>query len=153
MVKNGAEKSLFSKVDQIGVLVGDIDRATEYYESLGIGPFERPNRILIDRKVYGKPAGDVKNTSRSAMIGQIEFELVQPISGKSVQREFLEGKGEGINHLGSSADDVDKETDKWVKQGFNVISSGKYMGGGGFAYFDTDRVGGFQFEIFKWPPK
>ena len=37
------DKSLFSKVDHIGVVVRDIDKAVEYYESLGIGPFEPVN--------------------------------------------------------------------------------------------------------------
>ncbi len=33
------EQLPFSKVDQIGVIVRDIDKAVEYYQSLGIGPF------------------------------------------------------------------------------------------------------------------
>ena len=153
--KAGKKESepLISRINHVGVLVNDMYSVVEYYESLGIGPFEPANRTATDRKVYGKPVDGIKNVAKTAMIGETQFELVQPVSGKSVQREYLDSRGEGISHLGSVVDDVDRETEKWVKQGFNVISNGKFAGGGGFAYIDTDRVGGFQFEIFKWPPK
>ena len=36
--------------------------------------------------------------------------------------------------------------------GFRVISSADTVGGGGYAYFDTDKVGGVQIELFETPP-
>jgi len=65
----------------------------------------------------------------------------------------LETKGEGINHLGFLVDDIDREVAKLVKKGFKVISSGKFLTGGGFAYFDTGKVGGILFELIQWPSK
>jgi len=153
MEKTGAEKLPFSKVDQVGIIVRDMDKAVEYYQSLGIGPFEALNVTATDRKVYGRPADDVKNEVKIAPAGGIELELVYPASGKSVQREFLETKGEGINHLGFIVDDIDKEVAKLVEKGFEIISSGKFVGGGGFAYFDTGKVGGVLFELIQFPPK
>ncbi len=32
-----------------------------------------------------------------------------------------------------------------------VISSGKFAGGGGFAYLDTDKIGGVIFDFFELP--
>lgn len=143
----------FGRIDQVGIVVRDIDRAIKYYESLGIGPFKPMNVTSIDREVYGKPAPDVKNVARVAQVGQLQIELIQPISGQSVQREFLESKGEGVNHLAFFVDDIAKETAKLTALGFKMISGGKLVGGGGFAYFDTDKVGGVQFEFVQWPPK
>ena len=153
MEKIGIEESPFSKVAQIGVIVRDMDKAIEYYQSLGIGPFEPLKTTSTDRKAYGKPAPDVKNLVRVAQMGQVQFELVQPVSGESVQKEFLEGRGEGINHLGFFVDDLDKEVAKLVEKGFKVISSGKLVGGGGFAYLDTDKVGGIMFELIQRPSR
>ena len=156
MEKSGVEKSPFSKVCQVGVIVKDVDKAVEYYQSLGIGPFEssKTAHLVTDRKVYGKPADDVKNKARLAqMMGQLYLELVQPVSGESIQKEFLETKGEGINHLGFLVDDIDKETAKLEEKGFKVISSTRYAGGGGIAYFDTDKVGGVIFELIQPPPE
>ena len=156
MEKSGVEKSPFSKVCQVGVIVKDVDKAVEYYQALGIGLFEssKTAHLVTDRKVYGKPADDVKNKARLAqMMGQLYLELVQPVSGESIQKEFLEIKGEGINHLGFFVDDLKKETAKMVEKGFKVISSTRYAGGGGIAYFDTDKVGGVIFELIQPPPE
>ena len=156
MEKIGTEKSPFSKVYHVGVVVKDIDKAVEYYQALGIGPFEpsKTAHLITDRKVYGKPADDVKNKARLAqMMGQLYLELVQPVEGEAIQKEFLKTKGEGINHLGFFVDDIDKETAKLVEKGFKIISSVRYTGGGGAFYFDTDKVGGVLFELVQWPPK
>ena len=154
MGKSGTEKPLFSKVDQIGVLVRDVEAAAKYFEALGIGPFgDPPDHIpAIDRVVHGKLAPDVKNRAKMVQLGEIEFELVQPVSGRSVQRERLEARGEGINHLGIFVVDLEKETAGLVEKGFKVISSGRFPGSGGFAYFDTDKVGGVQIELIQFPP-
>jgi len=152
MEKIGIEESPFSKVAQIGVIVRDMDKAIEYYQSLGIGPFEPLKTTSTDRKAYGKPAPEVKNLVRVAQMGQVQFELVQPVSGESVQKEFLESRGEGINHLGFLVDDLDNEVAKLVEKGFKVTNSVKFIGGGGVAYLDTDKVGGVMFELIQWPP-
>ena len=50
------EKSPFTRVAHIGVVVRDMDKAIAYYQSLGIGPFEPFKSIVaIERKMLGKP--------------------------------------------------------------------------------------------------
>jgi len=58
--KIGTEKSPFSEINQAGVVIMDMDKAIEYYSSLGIEPFEPLQVTAVDRKIYGKPADDVK---------------------------------------------------------------------------------------------
>ena len=136
------------KFHHVGVLVADLDEAIKYYQSLGIGPFVSvKGSTIVDRMVYGKPAPDVKNRASLGQLGPIKIDLTQPVSGKSIQREFLEKHGEGINHIAFQVDDLEKETAKLVERGFKVVSSAKFVGGGGFAYFDTDKVGGVQIEL------
>jgi len=151
MEKIGTEELPLSKVDHVGIIVRDMDRAIEHYQALGLGPFESLNVTPIERKVYDKPADDVKNVARVAQMGPVRLELVQPVSGESVQKEFLESRGEGINHLGFFVDDLDKEVAKLVEKGFKVISSVKLVGGGSSVYLDTDKVGGVIFELMQSP--
>jgi 4-hydroxyphenylpyruvate dioxygenase-like putative hemolysin len=153
MTKEINLKSPFSKIDQIGVIVKDLDQAVEYYSSLGIGPFEPLDLTRIERSVYGKPARGIRNRSRVAQMGSVQLELLQPVSGESVQMEFLEKRGEGINHLGFLVDDLETEVVRMRSRGFTVISSVKYAGGGGVAYLDTDRIGGVLFELIQWPSR
>jgi len=147
--------SPFAAVCQIGMVVRNMDAALEYFQALGIGPFESSNdpAPIVDRVVHGRPAPDVKNRISTTQMGAIELELVQPLSGKSIQKEFLEKQGEGINHIGFFVDDLAAETAKLVGKGFRVVSSGRTTSGGAFAYFDTDRVGGIIFELMQRPPQ
>ena len=147
MGKNETEKPPFSKAYQVGVVVREMDKAIEFYQSLGIGPFiEGPSAIAIDRKVYGKPA-DVKVRGAIAQMGRIEFELLQPVEGESIQREFLNSRGEGFIHINSHTDNIEKQKDELAKKGFDVIMNGTNPDGGSFAYFDTREVGGVILEL------
>ena len=85
-------------------------------------------------------------------MGPIGLELVQPVSGESIQKEYLERHGEGINHIAFVVDDIEEATSMMVEARFKVISCSKNEGGGGMAYFDTDRVGGVQIELEEIPP-
>lgn len=148
-------KSVFSKVDQVGMVVRDMDKAIEYYQSLGIGPFEPPKSLVYaERKVFGKPIDidSIKVKVFFAQMGPVQLELVQPVEGESLWKEFLETKGEGINHLGFFVDDIDKEEAELIKKGFRVPYRSRYQKGGGAAYFDTGKVGGVLFELVQWPP-
>lgn len=147
---NPGEKSPFSNVHQIGVIVRDMDEAVTFYEGLGIGPFESPKgpAPIFDRQVYGKPAPDVKNRISTTQMGAVQLELVQPVSGKSLQMEFLEKHGEGVNHLAFLVENLDGEVAKLVQKGFRVISSGKTPRNA-FAYLDTDKIGGVIFELIQ----
>lgn len=146
----------FSKVDQVGVIVRDLDKAVDYYQSLGIGPF-MPLRPLIykERKVLGKSVdlNSIKLKIKIAKLGSVELELIQPVEGESLWKEFLETKGEGINHLGFFVKDIDREEAKLVAQGVTVLYRSRFQNGGGAAYFDTKKIGGVLVELIQWPPK
>jgi len=143
---------LLSRFHHVGVVVKNVDEATEYYQGLGIGPFESSNLVHIDRKVYGKPAPDVKFVAKATTLGPIGFELVQPVSGETPQKKFLERCGEGINHIGFVVDDIEEAMSIMVKAGFKAVSVAKNKGGGGAAFFDTDQKGGVTIELEQLPP-
>ena len=143
--------SPFARVAQIGVIVRDLEAALAFYEALGLGPFKTSAGAapIVDREVYGKPAPDVKNRIATTRLGQVELELVQPVSGASMQREFLERHGEGVNHLGFVVEDLEAEVPRLLAKGFRIVSRGRVLGGGAFAYLDTDRIGGVVFELMQ----
>lgn len=143
---------ILSKFHHISIIVKDMDKAVEYYEALGIGPFEDSNMVHIDRKLYGKPTPtDIKNLVKATNLGPIGIELLQPVSGESPQKIFLESHGEGIHHIAFIVDDIKEATDIMAEAGFNVVSSSNNQGGGGMAFFDTERVGGVQIELEELP--
>ena len=143
---------LLTRMHHIGVMVRDIDEAVEYYRSIGIGPFGPSNLVHVDREIRGKPAPDVQNVARVTTLGPIGFEVVQAVSGESIQQEFLDRRGEGINHTAFIVDDIHEAIDVMAEGGFNLLSYANNVGGGGSAYFDTDRIGGVQIELEQLPP-
>lgn len=145
-----ARAGLWDRAYQVGVVVRDLDRAVEFYERLGIGPFvEGPSAHAVERIVFGEPASDAKVRGKIAQMGSIEFELLQPVAGRTVQGEFLETHGEGIVHICAHTDDLDGDIDELKSLGYDVISWGSLEDGGKFAYFDTRKVGGLVLELFQ----
>jgi len=153
MEKIGKEKSPFSTFDHVGVVVRDMDRAIEYYQSLGAGPFEPVTTPVAEKTFHGKPTEDYGVKIQMAQLGDIRIELIQPVEGESPSKEFLDSKGEGINHICFSVDDLEKEAAKLAKKGFKVVSSVKFVNGGGNVYFDTGKVGGVLTELLQQPPE
>ena len=143
-------KELLANFHHVGVVVRNIDDAMKYYEGLGFDPFKSMGAVPYGREVHGEPS-DLVNYAMGSHISSLEVELVQPVSGESVQKEFLDSKGEGINHICFRVDDIEEATSIMADEGFVPVSSCKFKGGGGMAYFDTDRVGGVLLELVEWP--
>jgi methylmalonyl-CoA/ethylmalonyl-CoA epimerase len=103
--------------------------------------------------LYGKPASsDIKLISRGGQMGPIWLELIQPVSGKYIHNEFLERRGEGINHMSFLVDDIEEAIPIMAEAGFETIVYQKNVGGGGMAFFDTDKIGGVIIELQELPP-
>ncbi len=148
-----ARSNLWDRAYQIGVVVRDIDQAKAFYERLGIGPFsEGPSAHTLERRVYGELAPNAKVRGATAQMGGIEFELLQPLAGRTIQGEFLERHGEGVVHLCAYTDDLDRDIQELTELGYEVISEGRVEDGGHFAYFDTREVGGLVLELFQPGP-
>jgi 4-hydroxyphenylpyruvate dioxygenase-like putative hemolysin len=115
-----------------------MERAVQFYESIGIGPFEDypPLKEYIKLKVSDE-TGFYNLKFKVAQVGDIQIQLCQPGEGKSPYKDFLEKKGEGVYHLGFVVDRVDEAEAELRKLGLNVLSSGRRADGSGFSYMDT----------------
>jgi methylmalonyl-CoA/ethylmalonyl-CoA epimerase len=134
MYPGKAVKSPFAKFTHVGLVVRDVNKSTEKLKSLGIGTF----------KVENEPRGGL--IVSIAEIGDKTLELRQPTMPGSPQMDFLKNKGDGIDHIAFSVEDIDKEKCKLTTQGFAVKNSGK-----DFANFDTG-IGGITFELVRVQP-
>ena len=144
-----AEKLPIGKIGQIGMVVKDMDKTIEYYESVGIGPFKQMKKIaFVKREFWGKPVpvDSIKSRITAAQMGPIQIELIEPVEGDSHWKRYLDTRGEGIHHFGFFVDDIDKEEAKVVEQGLDIVYSSRFDDGGGVCYFDPGR-GGVLFEL------
>jgi catechol 2,3-dioxygenase-like lactoylglutathione lyase family enzyme len=142
------------KFHHISVVVRDMEKAINYYESLGIGPFPpllgpQGKVPLADKTLHGKSAEwelDLRHAEGG--IGDLTFELIQPLEGDTPVKDFLEKHGEGIQHIGFFVDDIDAETAKLAEKGFKITQSAETPTIK-WAYFGTDAVGGFSIELMQ----
>jgi methylmalonyl-CoA/ethylmalonyl-CoA epimerase len=147
------EESPFSKLRHIAIVVKDIERAVQFYSSIGIGPFITPPKHVhhtdayVARTFRGESMGVVDLIVRETKIGPIVLQLVQPVAGECIEKEFLDKKGEGVQHLGFLVDDLDKQEDKVVKLGLKIAQRGRRGNGSGNTFFDTDALCGVVLEI------
>jgi methylmalonyl-CoA/ethylmalonyl-CoA epimerase len=143
-----AATSTFNKVFQVGLVVRDHDKTIERLSLLGIGPFY--DKILDpERKEWfrGQPM-NARFKISGAKMGDIELEVIQPVSGDSPHKEYLENQGEGIQHIACVVDDIEKEIDRLTKLGVSVLLRAKRPEGGGIAYLDLD-AGGLIVELVQ----
>ena len=136
------------KVNQVGIVVRDMDRAIKNYEEiLGVS---FPKVVIPDyfNRVYrGKPE-NFRMKIGLAMMGELQIELIQPLEGKTIYAEFLEKWGQGIHHLGFDVKDLDERVAAFRGLGIGVLMNGERVGGK-FAYMDTEGTLGIMVELMQ----
>lgn len=145
-------KFVLKEINQVCVVVEDLKGSMErYWKLFGLGPwsvytFAPPE--LTDMIVRGKPETYSMKIGLTN-IGPLMFELIQPLEGESIYKEFLEKKGEGLHHIASfKLDDVEEAIEYLKKQGISVLQSGRWHGSY-FAYMDTEKTLGMVVELVK----
>jgi len=147
---NKISNSMWDKTYQIGLVVRDMEEAVQHFESLGIGPFhEGPSAYAVERRVYGKDMPNNKVICRLAQMGPIEFELMQPVAGPSLQQEFLDKHGEGVLHICAYTEDIESDIEVMKEHGNDVIAYAKFDDGGVCAHLETREIGGLALELFQ----
>lgn len=147
-MSNQDSMALNWKLHHVGVVVRDLDTAVEFYQNLGI--VEKVSRIQVSE---GKKA---KLIGKFVRIGDLNLEFWQPIRGTTVQQEFLDTHGEGINHIAFSVDNYNETYNNWcddkgVRQVFGSKPPAEPPAGGG-GYFDLRQGHNILFELINLPP-
>jgi methylmalonyl-CoA/ethylmalonyl-CoA epimerase len=134
---------------QIAHVVRDIDAAMKHYwETFGIGPWDvytfAPPAVR-DSMVRGKPSNHAYLLAVTWK-NEVQLELMQPLSGRSIYDECLESKGEGLHHLKLYFPDCAAALAKFRNRGIDVIQSGK-IDADEFYYLDTEKALGYVIEV------
>ena len=126
LVKSPAKVTLKS-ITGVAIAVKDIMPMMASYQAiLGIGPwtvFEWDSSVVSGRTYHGRPS---QGSERAAVadVGGIRLTLVQPVSGDSIFRDFLNEQGEGLHHVELPVADVDEAAEILTGEGFPSLASG-----------------------------
>ena len=140
------EDKLFRSVIQIGMVVADLEKTLDNFQKLlGIGPFRVAEYPPEDdrgcmREYLGEP-GDFTGKFCFFQFGNIELEVIQPLSGQSIWRDFLEKHGPGLHHIKFSMDRLEPAQRRLEGAGFRCVQRGAAVGpnkGKVWAYYDLE---------------
>ncbi|MFN8321801.1 MAG: methylmalonyl-CoA epimerase [Chitinophagales bacterium] len=99
------------KIEHLGIAVKDLEISNNLFgKLLGSAP-------------YKTEAVDSENVNTSFFqIGQSKIELLHATSADSAIAKFIEKKGEGIHHIAFAVNDIEKEVERLIGEGFQPIS-------------------------------
>ena len=156
------------KFHHVGVIVEDMEKAIEFFQSLGIVDFPPETESSDNQPTWeeitaygetiikdGKPLITIEPGMKTGQVkfcsmGAVPLELIEPGNAfKEVNSDFLKSNGEGIDHIAYTVDaeHFEQEVEKMKAKGLTVLFSGRRSNGGGFVYFDTRKVGGIITEL------
>jgi methylmalonyl-CoA/ethylmalonyl-CoA epimerase len=111
---------VIKRISHLGIAVRDLDAAVRLYE-----------------QVFGLPAGHRWVAERDGMeavsfqVGDVEIELMRPLSPDSPVGKFIARRGEGIHHVAYRVDDVAAALDAARAAGLDTIDQVPRPGGDG----------------------
>lgn len=157
-VEAGLPHRFIDNLFKVGLVTHDLEATVRnYVERLGVGPWkilDLTPPVIKDAKIRGET---VEFSLRLALakIGETWIEIVQPLDGKSLHREFLEQHGEGIHYLGVSADKLtfSEAVNKFTSLGCPIVMEGELKGAYRFAHFDTKPFIKTTLELISIPPQ
>ena len=135
--------SLAQKYFQIGYVVPDIQKAMAFFKgTLGVPEFylmEKPE--LSDETYLGKPSPLQVNLA-FGWAGQMQLELIEPLSGESTYSKFLSERPQGgMQHFALQVENFEAGLAEMKAKGYEPVQTGR-NGETYFAYFDTtDSIG------------
>ena len=137
-------------IHQVGVVVKDLDKTVSFLTAIGLGPFVIRNAKHPAATVKGKKESYVVRIALSQQ-GPLQFELIEYVEGKTIHKDFLDEKGEGLHHIRFMVSDLDNVIDKFSEMGVEVLQEDRFENGGGIAYMDAEKTGGVVMELTQYP--
>jgi Glyoxalase/Bleomycin resistance protein/Dioxygenase superfamily len=147
------------QVDQVAFVVDSLENALPKFKKLyGIDHWN----LWLDlakgqsgKRYYDAP-GDFEFSCAYGYVGDVQIELCQHDSGRSVYKDWLDTKGPGLNHWGfrmETQEAYNAAAANFIKLGAPFAMGGDLPGIGGWAYFDTVELIGCYSEIYWSVPR
>lgn len=130
------------QIDHLGIAVKSLDKAKQFYETLGM-------KVMPEETVRAEKV-------RLAMVPMegSRIELLEPTEADSPIGRFLEKRGEGLHHVALHVNDIAATVDRLKAAGTRFISEEIKIGAGGHLYIfvHPSSAGGVLLELCEDPP-
>ncbi len=100
------------RITEVGVVVKNLEKATAIFvELLGA----RAGEIIIVKRYQMR--------YRMCRLGQVDFELMEPLDDKGLIANYLKNKGEGLHHIAFGVDNLADGFNSLKKKGVKFVDS------------------------------
>lgn len=148
---------LTGPISQVAWVTDDLDVTQAVLGALfDIGEWTRLPDIRFGPETCtyrGRPADFVADISL-AYSGDLQLELIRPVTGVSIYTEHLERHGAGLHHVCVEVDDLAGAVAAARAAGHEIVQEGSMAGGGmEFAYVETAAAGASYVELARIGPE
>lgn len=140
---------------QICVVTSEFFRTIDGFIKLGIGPWRiyTFDSNSVAEQTYRGRSQSYSMRLALAYTGSSFWEVIQPLEGDSIYKDWLAAHGEGIQHVAQSCGAMafDDQIKEFEKRGLSVIQSGFWRNEVRYAYVGSDNLTGVVIELIGWP--
>lgn len=153
--ENTLSNSFVGDTIQVCAVTRDMRRTLEGYVKLGLGPWRLYtfSPETCTELFYRGRSERFSMRLALATSGNMLWEIIQPLEGPSIYKEFLEAHGEGIHHIATNCSNLpwEEREKEFARRGAKKIQSGIWQGKVPWAYFETEGLTTTTFETFLIP--
>lgn len=147
--------AFLGKVVEIAIVTRDAQRTMRGLWLAGIGPW-RVHTFTPDNTTNQTYRGEPSPFAMRvcfAQVGDLVWELIQPLSGRTIFAEYLEAHGEGIHHVAFDCNGMPfaDRISEFERRGFRLSQGGSWMGTNHFAFFETEAATSTCLETYEFP--
>ena len=144
-------------VIQVAWVTDDIE-ATERLlsEQFGVGSWTRIPDVEFGPETTTLRGEPISFTAHISLgyAGDLQLELIEPVSGETIHAEFLDEHGPGLHHVCFEVDDLDEACRSADAAGLSVLMRGSMLDGEiEFAYVDGSAAGAPYVELARIGPQ
>jgi methylmalonyl-CoA/ethylmalonyl-CoA epimerase len=136
------------RISQVTLVARDLEaKVAAYHKGFGWGPwriFDSEDGLISDATYRGRPA-DFRMRWAQAQVGDMNFEIVEPLGGDSPWQDYLTEKGEGLIGISvpmASADEAERVRAQFADEGVGILASGRI--GDAVDWFCLDSQEGYR---------
>jgi methylmalonyl-CoA/ethylmalonyl-CoA epimerase len=147
----GGENEHGLTFNQYAFAIRDPAPVSQFWAGLGFPEMEITHPEVHDKAYFGRAAEFAMDLGWQRH-GRIVYEWCIPLSGPTVYEDHIKARGEGVQHFGFNADNLDGVVSAWRSLGLRGSQSGGWgekgkPGSGRFYYVDTTKFGGLTVEL------
>lgn len=139
------------RVMQIGLVVGDIERAARAWSTilgLPMPEIRTTDPGEVARTEYKGQPTPARAKLAFFQMGQVSVELIEPIDGPSTWRDQLDAHGDSLHHIAFTVDGMRERLDHLAGHDIPLVQRGEYTRGR-YAYVDATGQLGAVLELLE----